>query len=108
MRKKVLLLLVIVMSALVFAAGCSGGSSSNEAADSPDAEATAEASADDSEAASGSELIGSGKTVGITLPSKDMQRWIQDGDYLKAALENEGFTVDLQYAGNQEVPLQIQ
>jgi putative multiple sugar transport system substrate-binding protein len=34
------------------------------------------------------------------MPTKDLQRWNQDGDYMKAGLEKAGYTVDLQYAAN--------
>ena len=43
---------------------------------------------------------GDGK-VGISLPTKDLQRWNQDGDTMKTKLEAEGYEVDLQYAGNK-------
>jgi putative multiple sugar transport system substrate-binding protein len=38
--------------------------------------------------------------VGVSMPTKDLQRWNQDGDNMKAGLEEAGFEVDLQYAGN--------
>lgn len=41
-----------------------------------------------------------GQKVGISLPTKDLQRWNQDGDLLKKGLEENGYEVDLQYAGN--------
>jgi len=36
-----------------------------------------------------------------------LQRWIQDGQYLKAELEAAGYEVDLQYAGDNDVPIQL-
>ena len=44
---------------------------------------------------------GSGQKVGVSLPTKDLQRWNQDGDMIKKELESMGYTVDLQYAGNK-------
>ncbi|WP_129721532.1 multiple monosaccharide ABC transporter substrate-binding protein [Xylanivirga thermophila] len=38
------------------------------------------------------------KTVGVAMPTKSSQRWIQDGAYLKEHLEDRGYKVDLQYA----------
>ena len=38
--------------------------------------------------------------VGVSMPTKDLQRWNQDGDYMKANLEDAGYEVDLQYASN--------
>ncbi len=49
---------------------------------------------------------GMGK-VGISLPTKDLMRWAQDGDRMKKELEALGYTVDLQYAGNR-VDTQVQ
>jgi putative multiple sugar transport system substrate-binding protein len=39
--------------------------------------------------------------VGIAMPTKSLQRWNQDGAYLKEKLEEAGYYVDLQYANNQ-------
>jgi len=39
--------------------------------------------------------------VGIAMPTKSLQRWNQDGEYLKTKLEALGYKVDLQYANNQ-------
>ena len=38
------------------------------------------------------------KTVGVAMPTKSSQRWIQDGGYMKEHLEEKGYKVDLQYA----------
>ena len=38
--------------------------------------------------------------VGVAMPTQDLQRWNQDGENMKAQLEEKGYTVDLQYAGN--------
>jgi len=38
--------------------------------------------------------------VGVAMPTKSLQRWNQDGAFLKEKLEAQGFTVDLQYANN--------
>jgi putative multiple sugar transport system substrate-binding protein len=37
-------------------------------------------------------------TVGIAMPTKSTQRWIQDGGNMKKILEERGYKVDLQYA----------
>ncbi len=42
----------------------------------------------------------SSKKVGVAMPTKDLQRWNQDGDNMKSELEKAGFEVDLQYAAN--------
>ena len=44
--------------------------------------------------------------VGVSMPTKDLQRWNQDGANMKADLEKAGYQVDLQYAAN-DIPTQI-
>ena len=41
-----------------------------------------------------------GETIGVAMPTQDLQRWNQDGENMKAQLEEKGYVVDLQYAGN--------
>lgn len=38
--------------------------------------------------------------IGVSMPTKDLQRWNQDGANMKAKLEAAGYKVDLQYANN--------
>ena len=45
------------------------------------------------------DVQGMGK-VGISLPTKDLMRWAQDGSQMKKELEALGYKVDLQYAAN--------
>lgn len=40
------------------------------------------------------------KKVAISLPTKNLRRWIDDGNRMKASLEKAGYEVDLQYAAN--------
>ncbi|HAS32443.1 MAG TPA: sugar ABC transporter substrate-binding protein, partial [Microbacterium sp.] len=49
---------------------------------------------------------GDGGLVGVAMPTKSSERWIQDGDAVKAQLEEQGFTVDLQYA-EDDIPTQV-
>lgn len=39
--------------------------------------------------------------IGVSMPTKDLQRWNQDGANMKAMLEKAGYKVDLQYANNE-------
>ena len=48
---------------------------------------------------------GTGK-IGVAMPTKDLQRWNQDGENMKKELEAAGYEVDLQYASN-EVATQV-
>ena len=38
--------------------------------------------------------------VGVSMPTKDLQRWNQDGENMKNLLEEAGYEVDLQFASN--------
>ncbi|MBC3760432.1 multiple monosaccharide ABC transporter substrate-binding protein [Quadrisphaera oryzae] len=44
-------------------------------------------------------------TVGVAMPTQTSQRWIDDGNNVKAGLEKLGYKVDLQYA-NDDIPTQ--
>ncbi|MFU0825935.1 MAG: Peripla-BP-4 domain-containing protein [Lachnoclostridium sp.] len=46
------------------------------------------------------------KLVGVAMPTKSSQRWIQDGDNMKKLLEEKGYKVDLQY-GEDNVDNQV-
>lgn len=48
----------------------------------------------------------SDKLVGVAMPTKSSQRWIQDGDNMKKQLEEKGYSVDLQY-GEDNVDNQV-
>lgn len=45
--------------------------------------------------------------VGVSMPTQSLQRWNQDGLNMKAMLEQSGHTVDLQYAGDNDIPTQV-
>jgi putative multiple sugar transport system substrate-binding protein len=46
-----------------------------------------------------------GGLVGVTMPTRSSERWIHDGDNVKAGLEKLGYKVDLEYANN-DIPTQ--
>lgn len=41
------------------------------------------------------------KTVGISMPTKTLERWNRDGDYLKKQFEKAGYNVELTYSDNK-------
>ena len=49
---------------------------------------------------------GDGGLIGVAMPTKSSERWIADGNALKKTLEDQGFTVDLQYA-EDDIPTQV-
>ncbi len=44
--------------------------------------------------------LAEGEKVGVSMPTKDLQRWNQDGENMQKQLEAAGYTVDLQFASN--------
>jgi putative multiple sugar transport system substrate-binding protein len=67
------------------------------AACSSDSEATETSSATSDNTAMATEDC----NVGIAMPTRSLERWINDGEGLQARLEADGCTVDLQYADNK-------
>ena len=109
MRKKLLSTLLATAMAVTMLAGC--GSNGGQQATTPatdnktetSAEAKTETSAEAKTETSGA--TGGGK-VGVAMPTKDLQRWNQDGSNMQAQLEAAGYDVDLQYASN-DIPTQV-
>ena len=83
MKKFLALILALVM--VLGLVACGGGASSEEPEDTTTAE---------------------GGLVGVAMPTKDLQRWNQDGENMKSQLEAAGYTVDLQYGAN-DIPTQV-
>jgi putative multiple sugar transport system substrate-binding protein len=48
-----------------------------------------------------------GGLVGVAMPTQTYERWIADGDAVKSGLEEAGYEVDLQFAGD-DIPTQQQ
>lgn len=80
--KKFLALALTVVSVMSLAACTSGESKSSTSSDT-------KKTSDD----------GSSK-IGVAMPTKDLQRWNQDGENMKKELEKAGYEVDLQFANN--------
>jgi len=88
---------VVTATALVLAA-CSGGGAGSSESSAPDGES----SSDGGEAPAAEDI-----TVGVAMPTQTSERWIADGDAVKAGFEGEGYSVDLQFA-NDDIPTQSQ
>ena len=98
MKKKLLSVVLSVAMVATLLVGCS--SSDTASTSSSDSSATTtEAASTDTAAADTTAAAGTGK-VGVSMPTKDLQRWNQDGDNMQKELEAAGYTVDLQYASN--------
>jgi len=50
---------------------------------------------------------GGAKRVGISMPTQSLQRWNQDGSNMRSMFEAQGYIVDLQYGGENEIPVQV-
>jgi putative multiple sugar transport system substrate-binding protein len=80
-KKKALLATLAAGAMVVSLAACSSGGDSGEGA-------------------------GDGALVGVAMPTKSSERWINDGNAVKEQLEEQGFKVDLQYA-EDDIPMQV-
>ena len=100
MKKLITILLVATM---VFSlTACGGGSTSQSAAESTPPASTEAASTPAPESAPAG-----GEKIGISMPTQSLQRWNQDGANMKAQFEAAGYEVDLQYAGDNDIPTQV-
>lgn len=77
-------------------AACSGGAGSQTASTAP-ANATEASSA----AAAVSAAATGGKKVGISMPTKSLERWNRDGSYLEEQFKGKGCSVELTYSDNK-------
>ncbi|WP_458458121.1 multiple monosaccharide ABC transporter substrate-binding protein [Pseudobutyrivibrio sp.] len=99
MKKKLLsVLLTGVLAASMFV-GCGTSTETTDTGAATGGD-TATESTDTGSGAAG------GTKVGVAMPTKDLQRWNQDGANMQKELEAAGYTVDLQYASN-DVQTQI-
>ncbi|MDR1613766.1 MAG: sugar-binding protein [Planctomycetota bacterium] len=48
-----------------------------------------------------------GERIGVSMPTQSLQRWNQDGANMKTLLEAAGYSVDLLYAGDNDIPTQV-
>ena len=105
MSRKVLSVLLATAMTASLLVGC-GGAAAAPAADAAAPAATEEAAPAAEEAAPAAEEAapaadaGAGQKVGVAMPTKDLQRWNQDGANMEEQLKAAGYEVDLQYASN--------
>ena len=93
-----------VLALMLAACGGSGAGGGTEAADT---EAAGTEAAGTEAAGGGTEAAGAGLSIGVSMPTQTSERWIADGDAVQAQLEELGYTVDLQFAGD-DIPTQSQ
>ena len=100
MKKSTLLLLISIFVFALMLSACGGGS--EEAAPAADTETATEPTA----AVESSEPAADAALVGISMPTKSSQRWIDDGNNMVTYFEEKGYATDLQYA-EDDIPNQL-
>ncbi len=81
---------VLACAMVLSMAACSNGS---EGASTPATASTAETS--------GGGTTGGGKLIGISMPTKSLERWNRDGSYLEQQFKGKGCDVKLTYSDNK-------
>ena len=87
--RKLMTVAAMTVTLALAATGCGGGRAGTAAQETPAAGAN------------------KGALIGVAMPTKTSERWIDDGNNVKSKLEALGYKVDLQYA-NDSVPQQQQ
>ncbi|GAA3569378.1 sugar ABC transporter substrate-binding protein [Microlunatus spumicola] len=87
--RKLMTVAALTAAMALTAAGCGGGRAGSAAQETP------------------AEGQNKGALIGVAMPTKTSERWIDDGNNVKSKLEGMGYKVDLQYA-NDSVPQQQQ
>lgn len=97
MKRKLLGALLSVAMVASLLVGCGSKATTDApAAESAATETVAETPAADTTA----DASAASGTIGVAMPTKDLQRWNQDGSNMEAQLKEAGYDVDLQYASN--------
>ena len=91
MKKFLATFLTVAMGASFV--GCGESSTTTTNSSKVDSSSVADSTAD-------SKAEGGEKTVGIAMPTKSLERWNRDGEYLKNQFEAEGYKVELKYSDN--------
>lgn len=92
---KKLIAVVLACAMAVSMAACSGGTSGNTGTASAAPASAADTSSGGTSAAAG------GKKVGISMPTKSLERWNRDGSYLEQQFKSKGCDVQLTYSDNK-------
>ena len=101
MKRKLFATMLAGAMAASMITGC-GSSDKGGETEAPKTEAAGDTTtaAEGGEDAGDAGAAGGGQLIGVAMPTKDLQRWNQDGSNMKAELEAAGYQVDLQYASN--------
>lgn len=100
MKKKLLSVLLCGIMAATMLVGCGGNKAQSAGSEAPATATAQDTSKDDAKATDAAPAAEKGGKIGVAMPTKDLQRWNQDGANMKEQLEAAGYEVDLQYANN--------
>ena len=112
MKKKLLsvILTTAMVASMLVGCGSSQGAaeSTSTSTDTQETAPAEDASSETTDAAAdtAADTAAGGGKVGVAMPTKDLQRWNQDGSNMEAQLKEAGYEVDLQYASN-DIPTQV-
>ncbi len=102
MRKKTLARIAAGMALALSLAACGSDAETDDTGDDTD---TTDDSTDDS--GDDAAASGDGGLIGVAMPTETSERWIADGAAVEAGLQELGYEVSLQYAGD-DIPTQSQ
>ena len=104
MKKFLAVLSTLVMVGTLASCGGTSSSSDNDTGantnSNTESKTDAKPADDSSSKTDDSSSSSGGKTVGIAMPTKSLERWNRDGEYLKAQFEEAGYKVELKYSDN--------
>ena len=106
MKKKILcaLLCTVMTAATLFGCGKDAETGNDpvntpdDTGDTPD-DISQDSGTDDNETDS-DDTVGNGRKIALAMPGQSDQRWIDDAENMKKELEAKGYSVDIQFAGD--------
>ncbi|MCR5600879.1 MAG: sugar-binding protein [Ruminococcus sp.] len=98
MKKFLAVLMTVVMGGSLVACGSSDTDQSTNSNSSSNSNSDSNSNADSN--SNSDTKSGDKKTVGIAMPTKSLERWNRDGEYLEAQFKAAGYDVELKYSDN--------
>ena len=90
----------LAVSMLAGCTGDNGGAASTDGGNAGSSTTTATSTTSDSGNTDTAPAPANGTKVGVSMPTKDLQRWNQDGANMESQLKQAGYEVELQFAAN--------
>lgn len=99
MKKFLAVMMTVAMGGSLVACGSSDSDSNSNSSSKSDSSSNSDSSSK-TDSSSDSTSDGGKKTVGIAMPTKSLERWNRDGEYLEAQFKSAGYDVELKYSDN--------